>query len=240
MNKVFDEYVSQFDLKDPKIRGKKEHSYRVMELSTWLSKKLELGEEDCYLATIIGLLHDIGRFEQVKQYQSFNDAITVDHGDLGSKILFQDGWIRKFLKDSKYDIVIEKAVRNHNKVTIEKGLTEQEQLQTDIIRDADKLDIFYNIACLNQIVYPKSEEQISDIVKHHFQNHELVSWKEIQNSNDNVIKTLCFVFDLNFKESFLYLKEQHYLDDFERKLDNEVLFQPYFEALRNYIEERIR
>lgn len=32
---------------------------------------LKLSEEDCKLAQVIGLLHDIGRFEQLKRYDSF-------------------------------------------------------------------------------------------------------------------------------------------------------------------------
>ena len=42
-----------------------------------------------------GLLHDIGRFEQLKRYQSFIDSQTIDHANLGVTILFDDNLIEK-------------------------------------------------------------------------------------------------------------------------------------------------
>ena len=36
---------------------------------------------------LIGLLHDIGRFEQVKVYDTFSDIDSIDHADYGVEIL---------------------------------------------------------------------------------------------------------------------------------------------------------
>jgi HD superfamily phosphodiesterase len=46
------------------IMLKRNHSLRVSSLSGLISKKIHLSEEDIILAKIIGLLHDVGRFEQ--------------------------------------------------------------------------------------------------------------------------------------------------------------------------------
>ena len=54
-----------------------------MKNSEYLSNKLNLSKTDKELAKIIGLYHDIGRFEQDKRYDSFNDKKTFDHGDYG-------------------------------------------------------------------------------------------------------------------------------------------------------------
>ena len=43
----------------------------------------------------------------------------------------------------KYDELIKIAVKNHNKYKIEDGLTQEQELFAKIIRDADKIDIFY-------------------------------------------------------------------------------------------------
>ena len=59
------------------------------------------------LAELIGLLHDIGRFEQIKRYNTFIDKNSINHGQLGVKILFDDNQIRRFIKDSKYDDIID-------------------------------------------------------------------------------------------------------------------------------------
>ena len=51
---------------------KKEHTYRVANLSEKIARSIsdiyDLSEGDVDLAWIIGMFHDIGRFEQVKRY----------------------------------------------------------------------------------------------------------------------------------------------------------------------------
>ena len=64
---VFDEYTSKFDLNDRLITLKYNHSYRVSQVSNILANSLGLDIEDVDLATTIGFIHDIGRFEQIKK-----------------------------------------------------------------------------------------------------------------------------------------------------------------------------
>ncbi len=63
MKEAFEKYVKNYDMKDPDILYKYKHSYRVMALSEYLADKLNLSQIDKDLAKIIGLYHDIGRFE---------------------------------------------------------------------------------------------------------------------------------------------------------------------------------
>ena len=95
MVEEFEKYVNNYDLTKEKIILKKNHSIRVMNLCVKYAKKLGFNDEDISLAKVIGLLHDIGRFEQLKQYDSFEDEKTIDHASLGVKILFCDGLIEK-------------------------------------------------------------------------------------------------------------------------------------------------
>ena len=60
---------------------------------------LNLSEEDILLAELIGLLHDIGRFEQIKNYHTFLDKESIDHAEYGNKILFEDDLIRNFITE---------------------------------------------------------------------------------------------------------------------------------------------
>ena len=112
--KEFDKFVSNYDIGNERIKLKYNHSYRVMKLSEKYSKKIGFSKEDIELAKIIGLLHDIGRFEQVKLYNTFNDKESVDHALLGVKLLFEDGLISKFWdKEEDYEI-IKYSIINHN------------------------------------------------------------------------------------------------------------------------------
>jgi len=60
--------------------------------------------------------------------KEFEDYKGFDHAEYGIKVLFEDGWIRKFIKDDQYDDIIYKAIINHNKYKIEEGLNEEELL----------------------------------------------------------------------------------------------------------------
>jgi len=90
----FDNHVYKYDMDDTKIKLKYYHSYRVMQLCREIAESEKLNEEDTYLATVIGLLHDYARFEQWDKYKTFSDINSIDHGDLGVQLLFDRsvGW----------------------------------------------------------------------------------------------------------------------------------------------------
>ena len=68
VSKVFDEYTSNYNLKDKGIYLKYHHSYAVSNLMKDLAISLDLTDEEIEIAKVIGLLHDIGRFEQWKKF----------------------------------------------------------------------------------------------------------------------------------------------------------------------------
>ena len=140
--KEFKEYTSHFKVADQKVNVKVKHTYGVVRAAEYIAKGLNLSDEDVELAKLIGLLHDIGRFEQAVRYDNYSDYDTMDHADFGVKLLFEDNLIREFIDDNQYDEIIKKAVANHNKFEIEKGLNDRELLHAKIIRDADKTDNF--------------------------------------------------------------------------------------------------
>ena len=203
--KEFIRYTEKYDLDNEHIKGKQEHSLRVMEISKQIAKKLELSQEQIDVATLIGLLHDIARFEQYKTYGTFKDLESIDHGDFGAEILEKD--IRKYIENNKYDEIIIKAVKNHNKFKIEEGLTYEEELFAKIIRDADKLDIFYQ----SVERFWKGREQevessiISEDVIQQIKSLSQTKTKVGESPIDNIMRVIGFIFDINFKSSFQIL-----------------------------------
>ena len=98
----FLKYTANYDHHSDKIVRKENHSLRVVERSDMIADYLKLNEEDRQLAELIGLLHDIGRFEQVRRYNTYSDQKSgVNHGELGAEILFKDGLIRRFVEEDK-------------------------------------------------------------------------------------------------------------------------------------------
>ena len=157
----FIKYTENYDLTDENLGGKQKHSLRVMQISEEIARDLKLNQEEIKLAALIGLLHDIARFEQYTKYKTFRDLDSIDHGDYGAKILEKE--IRKYIELPQYDEIIIKAVKNHNKYKMEDGLSEKEELFAKIIRDADKIDILFEI-CKFWKTYSKAGKRSSGII----------------------------------------------------------------------------
>ena len=202
----FIKYTQKYDLNNENIKRKQLHSIRVMEISKEIAKRKGLEKEQIELAQIIGLLHDIARFEQMTQYSTFDDLSSFDHGDYGAEILKKD--IRKYLETSKYDEIIFKAIKNHNKFEIEKGLNEEELLYAKLIRDADKIDIIYEGT---EVFWPYKEDRkamstskISDKVYEDVINCKQVKIEKNEKYiyKDGMLCIIALIYDINFRESF--------------------------------------
>ena len=247
--KEFDKYAKSYDLTKTELERKYHHTYRVMKYSENIAKSLNLSDGEIEISKIIGLLHDIARFEQFTIYSTFSDSKSVDHGDLAVKILEQNNYIRNFIEEDKYDDIILKAIKNHNKYKIEENLNEKVLLQSKIIRDADKLDIFYE----TQTIFYQDKEKIKEIENSVIKEEKLsqikqkkLIKKEANNKQiDMLLINLGFVFDINFKYSFKILKEKDYInkiiDKFEFKdKENKKTMQEIRNILNQYIEEKIK
>ena len=104
---------------------------------------LPLNEEDIHIASLAGLLHDIGRFNQIVRYHNYSDGDIFDHATEGVKILFDDGLINKFDFTDKEKEIIRFSILNHNKFLMDECLDEDILKHAKLIRDVDKLDIVY-------------------------------------------------------------------------------------------------
>lgn len=226
---TFFEFVKNYDETESNISVKKYHSIRVMENSIEIAKSLNLSHDDIKLAGLIGLLHDVARFEQWKRFNNFSDKRTgFDHGDEGSKILRQNNFLRNYIETDEYDELIIKAVRNHNKYTIEEGLNEKELLFAKIIRDADKLDIFMEsvekMYMTEQMIIDVENSYVSESYFTQFMNEVQIKRVPDQTALDMVISYVAFIYDINFEYSISIIEKEAYIDEmldaFEYKLDS--------------------
>ena len=98
---AFKEYVNNYkNQNEPGFNLKVVHTYHVVENARMISNELRLTEEDVSLACVIGLLHDIGRFEELKNRKRF-DSVGNDHALFATKLLFEDGLITQFVDSSE-------------------------------------------------------------------------------------------------------------------------------------------
>lgn len=248
--RAFKEYVSNYNLQDGKIALKVAHILRVSELSKKIATSLNLSEEDIKLAELIGLLHDIGRFEQVKRYNTFIDKISINHGEYGVKILFGDNLIEKFNVDEKYYKIIKTAILNHNRSKIEENLTVQELLHSKIIRDADKLDCFY-VLLTDDIknTYGCSAEDMqnetfSNEIIREFKEDHMIDYKKRATYGDIWISHMAYVFDFYYKSSYIVIKEKDYLNKLTQKMNFKnpqtiQMAQEILQIANDYIKSKI-
>lgn len=202
--KKFNDYAKGYDLKVKPIMGKYHHSFRVMELCNEIAISENLSEEDIFLANICGLFHDIGRFNQWTLHETYEDALSFDHGDEGYKVLLENNFLEENIKN-----IVLMSVKYHNKYSIDDSLDDRTKLFCRIVRDADKLDIIKE-QC-NTIYQEKiiiKPELINNIY-----NYELCKNEFVSNEVDSIIRMLSWIFDYNFKYSYHYLLDNKIIEN---------------------------
>lgn len=319
---AFAEYVRNYDPSDEKIKLKIDHTYRVAGLCQRIAESLGLSEPDVDIAWLLGMLHDIGRFEQIRRFGTFNDVQSVDHAEFGADLLFKEGLIRKFAEgyyeecelassgneeagqaysrqkdcqkgklnsrqgncllaqsDNQSDYcqeerkikeflvnndativddeqiiknnehhnkdtgLLEMAIRQHNKYRVKEDLTERQRMFCDILRDADKVDIFkVNADIPMEIIYDVTTEElkkgvITKAVRESFYKKETVLKSVRRSAVDHIVGHISLLFELVYKESYRQAKEQGYvykLLDFKSDVPE---VNAEFDDMRKYVDE---
>lgn len=265
---AFAEYVRNYDPSDEKIKLKINHTYRVAGLCQRIAESLGLSEPDVDIAWLLGMLHDIGRFEQIRRFGTFNDAQSVDHAEFGADLLFKEGLIRKFaegyyeecelaepenqedeqiIKNNEHHNkdtgLLEMEIRQHNKYRVKEDLTERQRMFCDILRDADKVDIFkVNADIPMEIIYDVTTEElkngiITKEVLESFYKKETVLKSVRRSAVDHIVWHISLLFELVYKESYRQAKEQGYvykLLDFKSDVPE---VNAEFDDMRKYVDE---
>lgn len=265
---AFAEYVRNYAPSDEKIKLKIDHTYRVAGLCQRIAESLGLSEPDVDIAWLLGMLHDIGRFEQIRRFGTFNDAQSVDHAEFGADLLFKEGLIRKFaegyyeecelarsgneeaeqmIKNNEHHNkdtgLLEMAIRQHNKYRVKEDLTERQRMFCDILRDADKVDIFkVNADIPMEIIYDVTTEElkngvITKEVLESFYKKETVLKSVRRSAVDHIVGYISLLFELVYKESYRQAREQGYvykLLDFKSDVPE---VNAEFDDMRKYVDE---
>jgi len=227
------------------LQLKKDHSLKVAALSVYIAEHLDMNKEDCRLAEVIGLLHDIGRFAQFQKYESFDDLKTVDHAALSLDIIQKADFFKKF--QEKDQMVILSAIGNHNKFAINE--TDERHLKfCKILRDADKLDIWETC-----IIYMKRDGSfsmpsvsmnlhnkpiLSDAVRKEIEMGKLVQKKDLKTVLDFKIFLLSMVYDINYKISFHYLNQRQLIKNIYETLPKRDEIIGIYRQIRLLIENK--
>lgn len=214
----FKQYTEHYNAEDPKIALKIHHTYRVAELCSRIARAEDMDEKEQELAWLLGMLHDIGRFEQLRRYDTFDDAKSIDHAMLGADLLFQgeDAKIREYAEDASEDGLIETAIRQHSAYRIPEDLDKRTEKFCNILRDADKIDILrVNTETPLEEIYNASIQElyhaeVTEAVMESFYEHHATLRSLKRSSVDHIAGHVSLIFELVFPESIRIVKEQGY------------------------------
>ena len=247
--KAFGRYLDQYDREDDKIKLKIVHTYGVVRCMNQITKKMGLSKEERKLAELIALLHDIGRFEQLKRFGSFEPGL-MDHAAYGAEILFEEGMIREFIEDSRYDEIIRMAIEKHSAYKLI-GISDPcALLHAKLIRDADKLDncrVKLEDAVETMLDVSAEEvgkQQISPEVLAQVYQKTSIDNKTRNTKMDYWVSYVAYFFDINFPETLEIIQEHQYVDRIIRRIpysniDTAKKMRQIGDFVNEYIKGRI-
>ena len=245
----FATYVQKFESSDidiqKNIQLKKEHTQRVCIEILHLGQQLKLSDDELRLAEVTALLHDVGRFEQYTRYGTFSDGKSVNHAQLGVKIL-QEEKVLNQLDDAVSDLVL-RIITYHNRAFLPTEETATCLFYSKLLRDADKLDIWHVVTDYYQnknkttntaieLGLPDTPVISNDVVKDILAKR-IVDVKHLKNVNDLKLLQVGWVYDLNFQPTFQRLKEKGYLEMLRSVLPETQSVEKVFTAINSHMEK---
>ena len=222
----FDSYVAPFldtdEEGEKNIQLKIEHTRKVCEAMALLSAGEKLSENDSLIASSVALLHDVGRFPQYRRWRTFRDSDSDNHARLAIDVIRNEA----LLADIKplEVLLIEEAVRFHNLLETPAKIKSPTRLFIDLIRDADKLDIWRVFVEL--LAKPPEERAsaatlgledlpgaVSDDCIAALNSGTIVRLDTVNCLNDFKLLQISWIYDLNFATSRRILNERGYIPE---------------------------
>lgn len=219
---AFRDYTDAYDSANPRIALKIDHTYRVAGTCEEVARREGWSEADVDLAWLCGLLHDIGRFEQLRRWDTFKDADSTSHAALGASLLFGENPadapatvnIRQFVEDDGEDGLIRSAVALHSDFRLPGALDARTRRFCDIVRDGDKIDIMRDIAdtpvetILKMDATSFLKSGISEPTMRAFGERRCVSRDERREPADFLVGLICFMYELVYPASRQVTRER--------------------------------
>jgi hypothetical protein len=249
----FDDYVAKFygndDYVNANLKLKEDHSRRTCDEMLYLAEQLGLDANQKRLAEVIALLHDVGRFEQFVKYQTYNDPRSVDHCRLSLEVL-RDEQVLEPLEDSETELIA-RAIEYHGREELPEGLEDEVLLFSKLIRDADKLDVFY-VVLSNYRQYRENPEQFlmevelpdepgySSEVVQDILGGRRINYNRLRTLNDMKLLQLGWVYDVNFTVTLKRIKQRRYLEMMVELLPDTEDINKVRKCIFRYVDARIR
>ncbi len=249
----FDDYVASVYGGDAYVNAnlklKEDHSRRTCNEMRYLTEELSLSDNQRRVAELIALFHDIGRFGQFVKYRTYNDTRSENHCLLGLRVLRETEVLEGIEKEEKQ--LIEKAIEYHGQKQLPSNLGGEYLLFSQLIRDADKLDVFY-VVTESYKQYRKNPEEFSltmglaDEPRYSKQILEdtlcgrLVDYSRLRTLNDMRLLQLGWVYDINFTATLKRIRQCRFLEQIIDFLPRTEEIERLKAKIFEYVDCRIR
>ena len=234
---LFD-YIKSFYNEDEKIQKamllKEDHTRMVQKICRDLAVHLNLAESDCFLAEMMGLFHDIGRFQQFTIYKTFNDSLSENHALLGLKVLDKLPLLEKLSPADR--AAFNFAIANHNAKQIGKTEDPRQLLFAKLLRDADKLDIY---RVLSPFLQPSDGTGCSADFLQRFVAGDQCDYSQIRTLDDRKLVRLMWLYDINFSWTLQRVVERGYVTAVVSCLPESPLMSQGMGNLARYIKAKL-
>ncbi len=248
----FDDYVAGFygndKLVNANLKLKEKHSRQVCKEMSYLADELGLTENQRRIADAIAILHDVGRFEQFVKHRTYSDFKSVNHCLLGLEVLRREKILEQVDKREKE--LIEKAIEYHGLIELPADLEGESLLFSKLIRDADKLDIFYVIMEYSrqyrdnpekftlELEFP-DEPVYSTKVVDGLLCGQRIDYSKLRTLNDMMLCQLGWVYDVNFTATLKRIKQRRFLEKIFDFLPETEDINKVREKIFKYVDSRI-
>ncbi|MDD5597643.1 MAG: HD domain-containing protein [Victivallaceae bacterium] len=229
---------------DKNVLLKTEHSLLVQQECRYLAEAENFSPRLAILVETAGLFHDIGRFEQIRRYNTFVDSRSIDHGDFGYEVLLKNNMLSP-LPENDRNIILA-GIKFHNKRQLAPHLEAETLLTVRAVRDADKLDIMrvmlneYSRSELDPAVILHLEESdaVSPPVLAHLEKGENPNIADFRTLTDFKLAQLAWIYDLNFTHSLLEFKKRRIYERIAELLPDTPQINMLSRKMFDYLENK--
>ena len=185
---------------------KLQHTLNVLENARRIVEGENFDTHTARLCLLAALYHDVGRFEQYLRYHTFRDRESCNHGQMGVRILKAQGCLNG--ESPKTRKLVMAAVGMHNRFALPAQTQPLIARITNVVRDADKLDILrimdehlsgpapYNPTVVLQ--QPDDPTVASEAVLRAVFEHRVAAYAALRCVNDFRLLLGTWFFDLHF------------------------------------------
>lgn len=213
------------------IRLKEDHSVRVAANALAIAKDLGQKDRELTLAETAGLLHDTARHTQWTHFRSFNDSVTqYDHGTEGAAIVIDTGILNPQFTPAEQDAILFSIIY-HNKIGVPADSPEK-MLLANIIRDADKLDIFRTLPAVT------AGHDYSPALLPLLQQMRPLPYDQAKKPADRRLLRLGWLYDINFDWTLRQVVAEGYADGLLSALPDAEPFTAIKTELSRYLASR--